>query len=92
MHVELVLLLLLSDYYDGDRFLTNQDGILKVSGVQIKQDHLSHQLLHEYLLVIELDMCMGWNLQNLPIPCKCLTSLLVLHAQKLITTTAVLCV
>ena len=52
MRVELVLLFVLSDYYDGDRFLTNQDGIWKVSGVQITQDHLSQQLLHDYLLVI----------------------------------------
>jgi hypothetical protein len=52
MRVELILLFLLSDYYDGDRFLTNQDGSWKVSGVQIKQDHLSQQLLCNYLLVI----------------------------------------
>lgn len=29
---------LLSDYYDDDRFFTNQDGLLKVSVVHFKLD------------------------------------------------------
>ena len=44
---ELTLLFLLSDYYDGDRFLINQDGIWKVSDVRFKHDQLSQQLLHK---------------------------------------------
>jgi hypothetical protein len=38
--VDIILLFSVSDYYDVDRFITNKDGLWKVSAIQFDLDHL----------------------------------------------------
>jgi hypothetical protein len=38
--VDIIPLFSVSDYYDADRFITNKDGLWKVSAIQFDLDHL----------------------------------------------------